>query len=88
MDPPAKKRDRAKDVEQQRQYRQRKKAVVDGMEEVRARNRQRYYERIAGLKAAGEYEAFKKHKCTEGKRRYHNMPKEQRDEVKRKNLIL
>ena len=88
MDPPAKKRDRAKDVEQQRQYRQRKKAVVNGMEEVRARNRQRYYERIAGLKAAGEYEAFKKHKCTEGKRRYHNMPKEQRDEVKRKNLIL
>ena len=58
------------------------------MEEVRARNRQRYHERIARLKATGEYEPFKKHKRTEGKRRYHTMPVEQREEVKRKNLML
>lgn len=85
---PARKRNKKKNVEHQRQYRERKKPAVDGMEEVRARNRQRYHERIARLKAMGEYEAFKKHKCTEGKQRYHTMPAEQREEVKRKKLML
>ena len=57
MDPPVKKkRDR------QRQSRARKNAAVDSIEEVRARDRQRYYKRIARLKAAGEYEAFKQRK--------------------------
>ena len=88
MDPPAKKRDRKKNVEHQRQYRERKNSAVDGMEEARARNRQRYYERINRLKATGQYEAFKKHKSAEEMRRYHTRPAEQREEVKRKNLIL
>ena len=68
-------------------YRKRKKAAVDGMDDVRACNWERCYERIARLKATGEYEAFKKHKASEGKWYYHNMPTE-REEVIRKNLIL
>ena len=58
MDPPVKKK-----RVRQRRYRARKNAPVDSIEEVRARGRQRYYERIARLKAAGEYEAFKQRKC-------------------------
>ena len=90
MDPPVKKkkRDPPKNLENQRRYRARKSAAMDGIEEVRARGRQRYYERIARLKAAGEYEAFKQRKCKEGLRRYHTMPAEQREEVKGMNLIL
>ena len=71
-----------------RRYRQRKYAAFNGMEEVRAHHRQRYYERMARMKAAGEYEAFKAKKSKEGMRRYHAMAEEQRNEVKRKNLIL
>ena len=83
MDLPVKKkkRDFPKNPENQRRCRARKNAAVDGIEEVRARGRQRYYERIARLKAAGEYEAFKQRKCKEGLRRYHTMPAEQREEV-------
>ena len=77
-----------RNVESQRRYRERKKAAVDGMEKVRARNRKRHYERMARLKATGQYAAFKKHKSNEEMRRYHAMPAEQREEVKRKNLIL
>ena len=58
------------------------------MEEVRAHHRQRYFERMARMKAAGEYEAFKAKKSKEGMRRYHVMSEEQHNEVKRKNLIL
>ena len=71
----------------QRQYRKTKKASVDRMEDVKALNRRRYYERIARLKATGECEAFKKHKVTVGKQRYHNLSKERRAEVCRKNLL-
>ena len=74
---PAQEKKQKKNVEHQRQYRKRKKAAVDGMEEVRARNRQRYYERSNRLKASGEYEAFKKFEATQGKQRYHNMSVEQ-----------
>ena len=56
---------------------------MDGIEEVRARNRQRYHDRIAR-----QYEAFKQHKCAEGTRRYHAMSAEKQEEVKRKNLVL
>ena len=59
---------------------------MDGMEEVRAHHRQRYYERIARMKATGEYEAFKAKKTKESMRRYRAMSEEQRNEVKRKNL--
>ena len=70
----------------QKRYRQRKYATIDGMEEVRAHHRQRYYEHIARMKANGEYEAFKAKKTKEGIRRYRAMSEEQRSEVKRKNL--
>ena len=43
---------------------------------------------MAHLKAKGEYEAFKTKKAKEGMRRCHDMSKEQRNEVKRKNRIL
>ena len=58
------------------------------MEEVRASNRQRYDARMAHLKATGQYEAFKTKKSKEGVRRYHAMPAEKREELKRKNLLL
>ena len=57
--PPKTKRDPEKNKVNQKQYRARLKASVDGMEWVRAQNRRRYYERMAKLKADGEYEAFK-----------------------------
>lgn len=63
----------AKKLEQHRQYRVRTKTAVDGMVDMKAINRQWYREKIAQLKAKGEYETFKKHKATVGKRRYHNM---------------
>ena len=86
--PKKKTRDPHKNKINQKRYRQRKYAAFNGMEEVRAHHRQRYYERMARMKAAGEYEAFKAKKSKEGMRRYHVMSEEQRNEVKRKNLIL
>ena len=91
MDTPGKKkkkRDPQRNRASQRRYRERKNAAVDGIEQVRARNRQRYYDRMDRLKATGQYEAFKKKKCQEGLRRYHTNPEEQRNEVRRKNLML
>ena len=70
----------------QKLYRQRKYAAFNGLEDVKAHHRQRYYERMARMKANGEYEAFKAKKTKEGMRRYHAMSEEQRSEVKRKNL--
>ena len=89
MDTPGKKkRDPQKNAKNQRRYRARQYATVDGIEEVRTRNHRRYYERIARLKATGQCEDFKQHKCEEGKRRYHTMSEEQRKELRRKNLML
>ena len=81
-------RNRNKVLQRQRRYRQRKQAAVDGIEEVRARNRQRYYVRIVHLKATGQYEAFKTKTSKEGVRRFHTMPAEKREELKRKILLL
>ena len=86
--PKKKTRDLHKTKIRPKRYRQHKYAVFNGMEEVRAHHRQRYFERMARMKAAGEYEAFKAKKSKEGMRRYHVMSEEQRNEVKRKNLIL
>ena len=83
--PPKKKRDPKKDKQNQKLYRQRQYAAVNGIEEVKAIHRRRYHERIARMKANGEYEAFKAKKTQEGMRRYHAMSEEQRSEVKRKN---
>ena len=52
---------------------------------MKALQRRRYHERMARMRANGEYEAFKAKKIQEGMRRYHAMSEEQRNEVKRKN---
>ena len=84
--PPKKtKRDPEKNKQQQKQYRQRLYAAVNGIEDVKAIHRRRYHERMARIKANGEYEAFKAKKTEEGMRRYHAMTEEQRNVVKRKN---
>ena len=79
------KRDPEKNKVQQKRYRQRLYAAVNGIEDVKAIHRRRYHERMARMKANGEYEAFKAKKTLEGMRRYHGMTEEQRAEVKRKN---
>ena len=83
--PKRKKRDPKRNKEQQKRYRQRQYAAPNGIEEVKALHRRRYYERMDRLKASGEYAAFKAKKTGEGMRRYHAMTDEQRAEVKRKN---
>ena len=83
--PKRKKRDPKRTKEQQKQYRQRLYAAPNGIEDVKAMHRRRYHERMARMRANGEYEAFKAKKTEEGKRRYHGMTEEQRNEVKRKN---
>ena len=83
--PPKKKRNPEKNRQQQKLYRQRLYAALNGIEDVKAVHRRRYHERMARMKANGEYEAFKAKKTQEGMRRYHAMTEEQRSEVKRKN---
>ena len=83
--PPKKKRDPKKDKQNQKLYRQRQYAALNGIEDVKAVHRRRYHERMARMRANGEYEAFKAKKTQEGMRRYHAMTEEQRSEVKRKN---
>ena len=82
------KRDPEKNKRDQKRYRQRKLASTDGLEWNRAQNRRRYYERIAKLKADGEYEAFKAKKSKEGMRRYHAYSEEKRDDIRRKNRVF
>ena len=81
-------RGRNKVLQRQRRYRQRKQAAVDGIDEVRARNRQRYYVRMAHVKATGQYEAFKTKKSKEGayeeyRRRLNARRRQQMAEKKR-----
>ena len=83
--PPKRKRDPKRTKEQQKQYRQRLYAAPNRIEDVKAMHRRRYHERMARMRANGEYEAFKAKKTEEGFRRYHGMTEEQRNEVKRKN---
>ena len=42
-----------------------KNAAVNGIEDVKALHRRRYHERMARMKANGEYEAFKAKKTQE-----------------------
>ena len=60
---------------------------MNGIEEVKALHRRRYHERMARMKANGEYGAFKAKKAEEGMRRYYGMTEEQRTEMKRKNAL-
>ena len=88
MDTPGsnrKKRDVEKNKRNQKLYRERQYATVNGIEAVKALHRRRYHERMARMKANGEYEAFRAKKAQEGLIRYHGMSEEKRDEVKRKN---
>ena len=82
---PRKKRDPEKNKIQQKAYRQRLYAKPNGIEDVKALHRRRYHERMARMKANGEYKAFKAKKTQEGMRRYYGMTVEQREVVKRKN---
>ena len=82
---PRKKRDPEKNKIQQKAYRLRLYAKPNGIEDVKALHRRRYHERMARLKANGEYKAFKAKKTEEGMRRYYGMTVEQREVVKRKN---
>ena len=69
MDTPTshrKKRDPEKNKIQQKRYRQRQYAAVNGIEKVKALHRQRYHERMARMKANGDYEAFKKKRSSMG----------------------
>ena len=77
--------DPQKDKLNQKLYRERQYASVNGIEAVKALHRRRYHERMTRMRANGEYEAFKAKKTQEGMRRYHRMTEEQRIEVKRKN---
>ena len=79
------KRDPEKNKVQQKRYRQRLYAAVNGIEDVKTIHRRRFHERMARMKANGEYEAFKAKKTREGMQRYYRMTEEQRTEVKRKN---
>ena len=88
MDTPTssrKKRDPEKNRIQQKLYRQRQYAAVNGIENTKALNRRRYHERMARMKASGEYEAFKKKKVEYGMKRYYALSEERRNEVKRRN---
>ena len=82
---PKKKRDPELNKRNQKLYRQRQYAAVNGIEKVKAINRRRYHERMARMKANGEYEAFKAKKVREGMRRYYGMSEEKRNMVKRRN---
>ena len=82
---PRTKRDTEKNKKNQKLYRQRQYAALNGIEDVKAVHRRRYHERMARMRANGEYEAFKAKKTQEGMRRYRAMTEEQRNEVKRKN---
>ena len=82
---PRTKRDPEKNKKNQKLYRQRQYAALNGVEDVKALHRRHYHERMARMRANGEYEALKAKKTQEGMRRYHAMSEEQRNEVKRKN---
>ena len=82
---PRTKRDPEKNKKNQKLYRQRQYATLNGVEDVKALHRRRYHERMACMRANGEYEALKAKKTQEGMRCYHAMSEEQRNEVKRRN---
>ena len=67
---PKKKRDPEKNKINQKHYRQRQYAALNGIEDVKALHRRRYHERMLRMKASGEYEAFKAKKA----RRFATLP--------------
>ena len=85
---PKKKRDPEKNKINQKLYRQRQYAALNGVEEVKALHRRRYHERMVRMKARRDYEAFKAKKAIDGLRRDHAMSEEKRNEVRRKNAQM
>ena len=89
MDTPPSNRKPQRDPEahkrKQKLYRQRQYAKVNGIEEVKALHRRRYNERMAHMKATGEYAAFAAKKAEQSLKRYHKMPEEKRVAVRRRN---
>ena len=88
MDTPVshrKKRDPEVNKRNQKLYRKRQYASVNGIEKVKALHRRRYHQHMANLKAKGEYEAFKAKKVEYGMKRYYAMSEEKRNEVKKRN---
>ena len=85
---PKKKRDPEKNKINQKHYRQRQYAALNGIEDVKALHRRRYHERMVRMKASGEYEAFKAKKAKDGLQRYHALSEEKRSEVRRKNAQM
>ena len=85
--PKKKKRDPEKNKRNQKLYRERQYATVNGIEAVKALHRRRYHERMARMKANGEYEAFRAKAAQEGLKRYHSMTEDKRSEVRRKNAL-
>ena len=81
------KRDPEKNKRNQKLYRERQYAPVNGIEAVKAYHRRRYHERMARVKANGEYEAFRAKKAQEGLQRYHSMTEEKRQELRQKNAL-
>ena len=82
-----KKRDPEKNKQNQKAYRKRQYASINGIEAVKAYHRRRYHERMARMKANGEYEAFRAKKAQEGLKRYHSITEDQRIELRRKNAL-
>ena len=83
-----KKRDPEKNKRNQKLYRERQYASVNGIEDLKALHGRRYHERMTRMNANGEYEAFRAKKAQEGLKRHHSMTEEKRQEVRRKNALL
>ena len=80
-----KRRDPEAHKRKQKLYRQRCYARVNGIEEVKSLHRRRYHERVARMKATGEYAAFAAKKAEQSLKRYHKMSEEKRVDVRRRN---
>ena len=89
MDTPPSNRKPRRDPEahkrKQKLYRQRQYAKVNGIENVKSLHRRRYHERMAHMKATGEYAAFAAKKAEQSLKRYHKMSEEKRVAVRRRN---
>ena len=89
MDTPRSSRKQRRDPEahklKQKLYRQRQYAKVNGIEEVKSLHRRRYHERMARMKATGQYEAFAAKKAQQSLKRYHNISEEKRCDIRRRN---
>ena len=89
MDTPQSSRKPRRDPEahkrKQKLYRQRQYAKVNGIENVKSLHRRRYHERMARMKASGEYEAFAAKKAQQSLKRYHAISEEKRCDIRRRN---